>query len=64
MEKDHPHIFEQFMLGNHTVRRIEKNWSGIWTDLSIEQSHVLKALKDNSMRDLFKASSQSNITIR
>ena len=64
LEKDHPHIFEQFMLGNHTVRRIEKNWSSIWTDLSVEQSHVLKALKDNSMRDLFKAASQSNITIR
>ena len=52
------------MLENHTVRRIEKNWSSIWTDLSVEQSHVLKALKDNSMRDLFKAASQSNITIR
>ena len=37
LEKDHPHIFEQFRLGNHTVRRTKKNWSGIWTDLSIEQ---------------------------
>ena len=44
LEKDHPHVFEQFMLGNHTVRRTEKNWSGIWTDLSIE--HILvKSLK-------------------
>ena len=25
LEKDHPHIFKQFMLGNHTVRRTEKN---------------------------------------
>ena len=33
LEKDHPHIFKQFLLGNHTIRRTEKNWCGIWTDL-------------------------------
>ena len=44
LEKDHPHIFEQFMLGNYTVRRTEKNWSGIWTDLSIKQV-LMKPLK-------------------
>ena len=44
LEKDHPHIFEYFMLGNHTVRSTEKNWSGIWTDLSIEQI-LMKSLK-------------------
>ena len=83
LEKDHPHIFEQFMLGNHTVRWTEKNWSGISTDLSIKQilmkslkghggkswsrhalSHVLKALKDNSIKNLFKATSQSNVSVR
>ena len=44
MKKDHPIIFEQFMLGNHTVRRIEKKWAGIWTDMSIEQI-LMKSLK-------------------
>ena len=44
LEKDHPHIFEQFMLGNYTVRRTEKNWSGICTDLSIKQV-LMKPLK-------------------
>ena len=37
LEKDHPQIFEQFVSGNHTVRRTEMIWSGLWTDLSIEQ---------------------------
>ena len=32
LEKDHPHIFGQFMLGNHTDRRTEKNCSDICTD--------------------------------
>ena len=32
------------MLGNNTVRRTEKTWSGIWTDLSIEQI-LMKSLK-------------------
>ena len=32
------------MLGNHTVRRIEKKWAGIWTDMSIEQI-LMKSLK-------------------
>ena len=37
-------MFEQFMLGNHTVRRTEKIWSGIWNDLSIAQI-LMKSLK-------------------
>ena len=37
-------MFEQFMLGNDTVRHTEKSWSGIWTDLSIEQV-LIKSLK-------------------
>ena len=44
LEKDHPDIFAQFMAGNHTVRRTDKIWSGIWTDLSIEQI-LMKSLK-------------------
>ena len=35
------------MQGNHTVRRISKKWSGIWTDLSIEQI-LIKSFKGRS----------------
>ena len=44
LERDHPEIFEQFIAGNHTVRRTEKTWSGLWTDLSIEQI-LMRSLK-------------------
>ena len=37
LEKDHPEIVEQFVIGNHTVRRTEMIWSGLWIDLSIDQ---------------------------
>jgi 5'-3' exonuclease len=44
LEVDHPEIYEQFIAGNHTVRRTEKSWSGIPTDLSIEQI-LMRSLK-------------------
>ena len=44
MEKQHPLLFEQFLLGNHTVKHSEKEWAGIWTDLPIEQI-LMKSLK-------------------
>ena len=31
MQQRHPLVFEQFLLGNHTVKRFEKKWTGIWT---------------------------------
>ena len=37
LEKGHPQIFEQFVIGNHTIRRTEMIWSELWTMLSIEQ---------------------------
>ena len=42
-----PSVYHQFSLGNHTVRRTESSWSGIWTDLSIEQI-LMKSLKGRS----------------
>jgi hypothetical protein len=39
-----PGVYAQFMCGNHTVRRSDKQWSGIWTDLAIEQI-LMKSLK-------------------
>lgn len=44
LEQEHPIVYEQFLLGNHCVRRSERNWTGIWTDLSIEQI-LMKSLK-------------------
>ena len=44
LQEDHPHIYEQFMAGNHTVRRTENTWSGIPTDLSIGQI-LMRSLK-------------------
>ena len=44
LETTYPHVYEQFMVGNHTVRRSSKQWAGIWTDLSIEQI-LMKSLK-------------------
>ena len=44
LESKHPHIYEQFILGNHTVRRRDRNRTEIWTDLSIEQI-LMKTLK-------------------
>lgn len=39
-----PWLHNQFMSGNHTVRRTSKNWTGIWTDLAIEQT-LMRSLK-------------------
>ena len=44
LKKDHPQIFEQFVIGNHTVRRTEMTWSGLWTNLSVEQI-LMESLK-------------------
>ena len=41
------HVYQQFLHGNHTVKRTQTNWSGIWTDLSIEQI-LMKSLKGRS----------------
>ena len=37
LEKDHPEVYQQFLLENYTVWRANNDWSGIWIDLSIEQ---------------------------
>ena len=47
LEKDHPDVHQQFILGNHTVRHTSSSWSGLWTDLSIEKI-LMKLLKGRS----------------
>ena len=44
LEEEFPLIYEEFMKGNHTVRRTAKNWAGLSTDLGIEQI-LMKSLK-------------------
>ena len=44
LEKNHPHIFEQFIMGNHTVQHKDIIWSGLWTDVSFKQI-LMKSLK-------------------
>ena len=44
LENENPEVHAEFVAGNHTVRRSEKAWSGIWTDLAIEQI-LMKSLK-------------------
>ena len=47
MKDKYPDIYQQFLSGQHTVRRTNKGWSGLWTDLSIEQI-LMKSLKGRS----------------
>ena len=47
LEHDFPNVYAHFMKGNHTVKRTKKQWSGISTDLAIEQI-LMKSLKGRS----------------
>ena len=48
LEKDHPKIFKQFVIGNHTIRCTEIIWAGLWTDLSIKEI-LMKSVKDRGV---------------
>ncbi|WAR07373.1 LOW QUALITY PROTEIN: hypothetical protein MAR_017331, partial [Mya arenaria] len=41
---DHPDVHKQFMMGSHTLRRGERYWAGLSTDLVIEQV-LMRSLK-------------------
>lgn len=40
----HPELYDSFMNGDHTARRTQKFWNGIWTDLCIEQT-LMRSIK-------------------
>ena len=41
----HPEVYEQFSsLGYHCIRRTERYWAGLWSDLVIEQV-MMRSLK-------------------
>ena len=37
LQKTNPEVYHHFTMGNHVVRRTEKFWAGLSTDLVIEQ---------------------------
>ena len=37
LEEEHPDIYQSFMYGTHVVRRSDRFWTGLSTDLIIEQ---------------------------
>ena len=44
LEEEHPDIYESFVLGMHVVRRFDRFWAGLPTDLIIEQM-LMRSLK-------------------
>ena len=44
LEGDHPVVFKQFQEGHHVVRRSDRYWAGLSTDLVIEQV-LMRSLK-------------------
>ena len=47
LKQDHPWLYQVFVDGYHTVRKSKRYWSGLWTDLTIEQS-LMGLLKGRS----------------
>ena len=45
-ESTHPSVYKQFMSGFHLVRRSDRYWAGLSTDLVIEQV-LMKSVKIN-----------------
>ena len=42
LEKNYPWLYHQFNdKGFHCIRRTDKFWTGLWTDLVIEQTAML-----------------------
>ena len=41
---DHPTVYQAFMSGNHVVRRTDRFWAGLSTDLVIEQA-LMRSVK-------------------
>ena len=37
LQKQHPHVFHNFLKGHHVLRRSDRYWAGLSSDLTIEQ---------------------------
>ena len=44
LPETHPWLYAQFTNDHHTVQRTNKNWTGIWSDLAIEQT-LMRSIK-------------------
>ncbi len=44
LEKNHPDVFGRFMAGRHAVRRSDRFWAGLSSDLVIEQT-LMRTMK-------------------
>ena len=44
LPETHPYLYNEFVNGNHTAQRTKWNWTGIWTDLAIEQT-MMRSIK-------------------
>ena len=42
--EEHPWLYQQFKDGFHAVRRSNRHWSGLWSDLTIEQT-LMRSIK-------------------
>jgi hypothetical protein len=40
----HPYLYQQFEAGNHPIRRSQRYWAGLWSDLAIEQT-LMRSIK-------------------
>ena len=45
LHADHPWLFEQFCNGFHSIRRTDRFWAGLWSDLVIEQ-FMIRSIKN------------------
>ena len=48
LEITHPSICQQFQQGNHVVRKSDRDWAGLSTDLAIEQ-YLTRNLKSSGL---------------
>ena len=44
LETKYPYLFEKFSAGNHAIRRSNRYWAGLWSDLIIEQT-LMRSVK-------------------
>ena len=44
LSEKHPWLHEQFENGKHEVRRSQRYWAGLWSDLVIEQT-LMRSVK-------------------
>lgn len=46
LPEEHPWLYQQFINGNHAIRRSKRFWAGLWSDLVIEQT-MMRSIKSN-----------------